>query len=36
MLEHICGVSVYEERGVILAMDVNKDEPVFEYKLNKY
>lgn len=32
-LDHyIYGISVDEARGIILATDVNKDEPVFEYK----
>lgn len=34
VLDHyIYGISVNEEKGIILATDVNKDEPILEYKL---
>lgn len=36
ILDHyIYGISVDEEKEVILATDVNKDEPILEYELNK-
>ena len=31
---YVYGISVDEQKGVILATDVNKDEPILEYKLN--
>ncbi len=35
VLDHyIYGISVDEEQGIILATDVNKDEPIIEYKLD--
>lgn len=35
VLDHyIYGISVNEEKDIILATDVNKDEPLIEYKLN--
>ena len=35
VLDHyIYGISVDEEQGIILVTDVNKDEPIIEYKLN--
>lgn len=30
---HVCGISVNEREGVILATDVNKDEPVVKYEI---
>lgn len=36
VLDHyIYGISVDEEKGIILATDVSKDAPIIEYKLNK-
>ncbi|ADV43347.1 BF3164 family lipoprotein [Bacteroides helcogenes] len=36
VLDHyVYGISVDEEKGIILTTDVNKDEPIIEYKLNK-
>lgn len=33
MLDHyIHGISVDEQKGVIIATDVNKDEPIIEYR----
>lgn len=35
MLDHyIHGISVDEQKGIIIATDVNKDEPIIEYRLN--
>lgn len=31
---YIYGISVDEEKGIIIATDVNKDEPLLEYRLN--
>ena len=30
---HVCGISVNEREGIILATDVNKDEPIIKYKM---
>ena len=35
VLDHyIHGISVNEQKGVIIATDVNKDEPIIEYHMN--
>ena len=35
VLDHyIHGISVNEQKGVIIATDVNKDEPMIEYRMN--
>ena len=34
VLDHcIYGISVDEQNGIILAMDVNKDDPIIEYSM---
>ncbi|MEL5893769.1 hypothetical protein AAE250_09715 [Bacteroides sp. GD17] len=30
---HVYDISVNEEKGIILATDVNKDEPIIEYRM---
>lgn len=30
---HVCGISVNEREGIILATDVNKDEPIIKYRM---
>ena len=30
---HVCGISVNEREGIILATDMNKDEPIIKYKM---
>ena len=35
MLDHyVHGISVDEQKSIIIATDVNKDEPILEYSIN--